>query len=128
VSAGRLVPERIAPEARRQLAILATAMVLSMSTWFSTAAVLGQLRIDWGLDRNEASWLTIVVQLGFVVGAVASSLTNLADRVPRAASFSSAQSALRPPTAPSSLRTASVLPWCSASSPGRASPRCTHPR
>ena len=121
MSAGRLVPERIAPEARRQLAILATAMVLSMSTWFSTAAVLGQL-------RNEASWLTIVVQLGFVVGAVASSLTNLADRVPRAASFSSAQSALRPPTAPSSLRTASVLPWCSASSPGRASPRCTHPR
>jgi MFS family permease len=68
-------------EQRRQLAILATAMVLSMSTWFSTAAVLGQLRADWNLGRVAGSWLTIVVQLGFVFGAVVSSLTNLADRV-----------------------------------------------
>ena len=57
-------------------------MVLAMSTWFSTAAVLGQLRADWGLGRSAASWLTIVVQLGFVAGAVVSSLSNLADRVP----------------------------------------------
>ncbi len=71
-----------AAEASHQLAVLATAMVLAMSTWFSTAAVLGQLRVDWDLSRTEASWLTIVVQLGFVVGAVCSSLTNLADRVP----------------------------------------------
>ena len=56
--------------------------MLAMSTWFSTAAVLGQLREAWTLDRNSASWLTIVVQLGFVAGAVVSSLTNLADRVP----------------------------------------------
>ena len=69
-------------EQRRQLAVLATAMVLSMSTWFSTAAVLGELRADWGLGRISGSWLTIVVQLGFVFGAVISSLTNLADRVP----------------------------------------------
>ncbi|MDG2113623.1 MAG: MFS transporter, partial [Actinomycetota bacterium] len=67
---------------RRQLTVLATAMVLSMSTWFSTAAVLGQLRVDWDLGRASGSWLTIVVQLGFVFGAVVSSLTNLADRVP----------------------------------------------
>lgn len=67
---------------RRQLAVLAVALVFAMSTWFSTAAVLGQLRADWELSRNAASWLTIAVQLGFVVGAVASSLTNLADRIP----------------------------------------------
>ena len=48
-------------EQRRQLAVLAGAMVLAMSTWFSTAAVLGQLREAWTLDRNSASWLTIVV-------------------------------------------------------------------
>jgi MFS family permease len=65
----------------RQLRLLAGALVLSMSTWFSTAAVLGQLRATWELTNAEASWLTIVVQLGFVVGAVISAATNLADRV-----------------------------------------------
>ena len=66
---------------RRELALLAAALVLSMSPWFSTAAVLGQLRENWELSTNQASWLTILVQVGFVIGAVASSLTNLADRV-----------------------------------------------
>ncbi len=67
--------------ARRQLVFLAGALVLSMSTWFSTAAVLSQLREQWDLSSAQASWLTIVVQLGFVAGAAGSSLTNLADRV-----------------------------------------------
>jgi len=53
-----------------------------MSPWFSTAAVLGQLRDAWDLTSAQASWLTIVVQLGFVAGAVLSSATNLADRLP----------------------------------------------
>ena len=68
-------------EQRRQLVILAATLVLAMSTWFSTAAVLGQLREAWNLSRTEASWLTIVVQLGFVVGAVVLATTNLADRI-----------------------------------------------
>lgn len=67
---------------RRELALLAVALVLTMSAWFSTAAVLGQLRVAWELTRTQASWLTIVVQVGFVIGAVFSSVTNLADRVP----------------------------------------------
>lgn len=66
---------------RRELGVLAVSLVLAMSTWFSTAAVLGQLRDDWSLSDAEASWLTIAVQLGFVGGAVVSALTNLADRV-----------------------------------------------
>ncbi len=53
-----------------------------MSTWFSTAAVLGQLRDQWDLSNSEASWLTIAVQLGFVVGAVGSAGLNIADRIP----------------------------------------------
>ena len=65
----------------RQLVTLAIALVLAMSTWFSTAAVLGELRVDWDLSRAQASWLTIVVQLGFVGGAVLVSVTNLADRI-----------------------------------------------
>jgi MFS family permease len=65
----------------RTLAILAGAMVLSMSTWFSASAVLPQLRASWSLDSGQAAWLTIAVQLGFVSGALVSAITNLPDRV-----------------------------------------------
>ena len=67
------------PGARRALGLLALALVCSMATWFSASAVIPQLRTDWGLSRGAASWLTIAVQLGFVVGALASSVVNLAD-------------------------------------------------
>ena len=66
---------------QRELFRLAVALVLAMSTWFSTAAVLGQLRVEWSLTDGQASWLTIVVQLGFVAGALVTALTNLADRI-----------------------------------------------
>ncbi|MGI9604558.1 MAG: MFS transporter [Acidimicrobiales bacterium] len=67
---------------RRQLAVLAVGLVLAMSTWFSTAAVLTELKAAWALDRNAGAWLTIAVQIGFVLGAVTSAVTNLADRLP----------------------------------------------
>ncbi|MCH7790073.1 MAG: MFS transporter [Acidobacteria bacterium] len=60
---------------------MGAALVLAMSTWFSTAAVLGQLRDSWSLSTTDAAWLTIAVQLGFVFGAVMSAITNLADRI-----------------------------------------------
>lgn len=66
---------------QRQLVVLAIALVFAMSPWFSTAAVLGELRSRWELSQAEASWLTIIVQLGFVVGAIVSATTNLADRI-----------------------------------------------
>ncbi len=66
---------------RRQLIVLAVALVLAMSPWFSTAAVLGQLRERWDLSSAAASWLTIAVQIGFVIGAVLSSVIGLADRL-----------------------------------------------
>lgn len=62
------------------LAVLATAMVLSMATWFSAAAVLPQLRSAWSLSTGAAAWLTIAVQLGFVAGALVSAGLGLADR------------------------------------------------
>ena len=68
----------------RALALLAAALVLSMSTWFSASAVLPQLREEWQLGTTAGAWLTIAVQLGFVAGALVSSLVNLADvRSPR---------------------------------------------
>ena len=64
---------------RRALALLAVALVLSMTTWFSATAVVPQLREDWGLSDTAAAWLTIAVQLGFVAGALVSSVFNVAD-------------------------------------------------
>ena len=67
---------------RRVLARLAVALVLAMTTWFSASAVIPQLREQWHLSSQSASWLTIAVQLGFVAGALVSAATNLADVVP----------------------------------------------
>jgi MFS family permease len=50
-----------------------------MSTWFSASAVLPQLRAEWSLGDTAAAWLTIAVQLGFVAGALVSSVVNLSD-------------------------------------------------
>src|SRR5215213_7921491 len=63
----------------RALALLSVTLVLSMSTWFSASAVIPQLRVQWGLSDGAAAWLTIAVQLGFVCGALVSSLLNLSD-------------------------------------------------
>ncbi len=52
-----------------------------MSVWFSTAAVVPSLEDEWGISSGAASWLTTSVQLGFVAGALASAVLNLADRV-----------------------------------------------
>ena len=65
----------------RALAVLATAMILAMTTWFSTSAVIPQLRSEWSLTDTQSAWLTIAVQLGFVVGALLSSLFNFSDVV-----------------------------------------------
>ena len=64
------------------LALLSVTLVLSMSTWFSTSAVIPQLRVQWDLSDSAAAWLTIAVQLGFVCGALVSSLLNLSDIIP----------------------------------------------
>lgn len=64
------------------LLLLATAEVLGMSLWFSASAVIPQLTLAWGLDGAAQAWLTVSVQLGFVVGALLMAVANLADRMP----------------------------------------------
>jgi sugar phosphate permease len=61
--------------------LLAVVLILSMTTWFSASAVVPQLRGEWSLSDSAAAWLTIAVQLGFVFGALFSSLVNLSDVV-----------------------------------------------
>jgi len=53
-----------------------------MSLWFSASAVIPQLTVEWELDGGQQSWLTLSVQLGFVVGALVMALANVADRLP----------------------------------------------
>src|SRR5260221_2614960 len=77
-------PAALAPSAvgaNRALALLAAALVLSMTTWFSASAVIPQLRVGWHLSGTGRAWLTIAVQLGFVAGALVSSVLNLSDIV-----------------------------------------------
>ena len=50
-----------------------------MSLWFSGSAVLPALRSEWTLSESTAGWLTIAVQLGFVVGTLLSAFLNLPD-------------------------------------------------
>jgi MFS family permease len=65
----------------RALSVLALGLMLAMTTWFSTSAVLPELRDRWELSTNASSLLVVVLQLGFVVGAVASAVIGFADRV-----------------------------------------------
>lgn len=64
----------------RTLLLLALAELLGMAVWFSASAVVPALTAAWSLDDNGRAWLTMSVQIGFVVGAFGSALLNLADR------------------------------------------------
>lgn len=63
----------------RVLLIIALAELLAMSLWFSATAAAPELATEWGLTDGETAWLTIAVQLGFVAGALLSSVLTLAD-------------------------------------------------
>ncbi|ESZ72280.1 MFS transporter [Mesorhizobium sp. L103C119B0] len=65
----------------RVLGLLCLAVVLSLTTWFSAAAITPELRAAWHLSGAIEAWLTNGVQIGFVAGALISSLVNLPDVV-----------------------------------------------
>jgi len=65
----------------RVLALLCAGLVLSMTTWFSATAITPELVRLWDLSPVQASWLTNTVQIGFVVGALLSSVVSLPDLV-----------------------------------------------
>lgn len=64
-----------------ELFILASAMLMGMTTWFSATAVVPQLEVIWDISSTRAAWLTIAVQAGFIVGALSSAILTIADRV-----------------------------------------------
>lgn len=67
-------------QANTQRALIAVVEVLGLCVWFSAAAVAPSLRSEWAIGATAAAWLTASVQIGFVAGAVISSVFNLADR------------------------------------------------
>jgi len=77
-------PERTSFEPHikwRNIAFLVASQLLAMALWFSASAVVPQLTAEWGLSGAQISWMTMSVQIGFVVGALLSAVLNLADRV-----------------------------------------------
>lgn len=66
----------------RVLLWLTLAELLGMAVWFSASAVVPELTEVWGLDDPGRAWLTMSVQIGFVIGTFGSALLNLADRIP----------------------------------------------
>jgi MFS family permease len=65
----------------RVLALLAIAIVLSLTAWFSATSILPELKREWNLSPLILAWLTNGVQIGFVCGALGASLVNLPDVV-----------------------------------------------
>ncbi|MBX9603748.1 MAG: MFS transporter [Bryobacteraceae bacterium] len=65
----------------RTLMVLFAAELLAMGVWFSASAVAPQLAARLALNDGGKAWLTMAVQGGFVAGALASAVLNLADRI-----------------------------------------------
>ena len=65
----------------RALVVIATSQLLVLTLWFSASAVAPALETEWSLSSGEATWLTLAVQIGFVIGALASAMLNLSDIV-----------------------------------------------
>jgi len=72
---------------KQALTAIALSQLLVLTVWFSAAAVAPQLEAALSLTSSQSSLLTLAVQLGFVVGALASAVFNLADIIPARTMF-----------------------------------------
>ena len=64
-----------------QLCLLAICVLLGLSLWFAVSAVGAEIEKAWGLTSGQVAWLTMAVQLGFVLGTLISAIFNLPDRI-----------------------------------------------
>ena len=71
--------EREPRERWGQLVLLGVGMVLAMSPSFAAAAVAPILREEWTVGLLELPFLTVVVQLGFAVGAIGLAVVGAPD-------------------------------------------------
>jgi len=63
----------------RALLLVSLAVFLASSIWFSGTAAGAVLKTAWSLSEVQSAWLTISVQLGFIVGTFLYSVFNLPD-------------------------------------------------
>ncbi|MGI9364147.1 MAG: MFS transporter [Rhizobiaceae bacterium] len=61
------------------LAWCAIAVIMPLTTWFSATAIAPELSTEFNLTSGQQAWLINAVQIGFVAGALTSSLFLLAD-------------------------------------------------
>ena len=61
------------------LLLVSFSVFLSSSPWFSGTAATPLLRQLWNLSDVQSAWLTISVQIGFIVGTLLYAWLNLAD-------------------------------------------------
>lgn len=64
----------------RNIAVLVIAQVAAMGLWFVTAAILADMTREVALSRSTSAALSSAVQGGFVLGALFSAFTGIADR------------------------------------------------
>ncbi len=65
----------------RSLTIIAVCQVLALSVWFAGAAALPAIQATTPLSPTIAAALSSAVQIGFVIGALASATLSLPDRI-----------------------------------------------
>src|SRR5690606_21905277 len=70
----------VMPGKRRSIGALTLAVVLVLSLWFVSSAILPQIVAEAGLSPGRAAALASAVQIGFVAGALARALHGTADR------------------------------------------------
>lgn len=76
------VARTIDPRAKaRSVALIAAAQVAGLATWFASVAILPDLTARHTLSPAVQAAFQSAVQLGFVVGTLASALLGLADRL-----------------------------------------------
>jgi MFS family permease len=73
--------KRLSSSPGRMLALTAIGQLLGLTLWFSATAVAPALAAAFAMTTAATAWLTMAVQAGFVVGTLASAVTNLPDRV-----------------------------------------------
>ncbi|MEM1179744.1 MAG: MFS transporter [Acidobacteriota bacterium] len=74
-------PRDNAPGRGSMLALISVSELLCMTLWFTASASSQHLATQWQLSAGQTAWLTMAVQLGFVVGTAAAAILNVADIV-----------------------------------------------
>lgn len=64
----------------RELFVISSALIFSMSLWFSTSIILVELEVKWNLNSMLISILHISIPIGFIIGTLVSAILSLNNR------------------------------------------------